>query len=250
MAFDIKSILKDNWKLIASIFGLIIVVIMMSMDVNQPDVDTVTPGLNGNAGNNGGEPNIPVEVAPGKARPVNNGNADNYSTPPEMKLEEGLDYYAEVITSKGRITIDLFEEMAPNNVNNIIFLANEEFYNGSSFHRIMKDYIIQGGDPLGTGNGGPGYYIDDEINAEFEVTPFTVLMANADRDLNGSQFFITTRNITEKNIEQYIQGRYTVIGEVTNGFNVVDNIELGRVDSERMPIEPVIIEEMIIRSVQ
>lgn len=139
-----------------------------------------------------------------------------YSAPPKMNLEPGKDYSALLKTSKGDIKIDLFEKEAPIAVNNFVFLANEGFYNGTKFHRIIKGFMIQGGDPLGNGTGGPGYKFDDEPITR-EYVSGTIAMANRGPNTNGSQFFIMHGN-------GGLEKKYVIFGKVSEGFDVVDKI--------------------------
>lgn len=145
-----------------------------------------------------------------------------WDSPPEMAIDVSKTYQASIETSKGTIEIDLYPEHAPKTVNNFVFLAREGFYNGISFHRVISDFMIQGGDPTGTGMGGPGYKFGDE----FDGNPLThekgvISMANAGPNTNGSQFFIT------HGPQPHLNGNHTVFGKVTGGQDVVDAIQQG-----------------------
>jgi len=166
-------------------------------------------------------------------------SADGY-TKPENVLEEGVDYGALIRTSAGEIEVDLFENETPLTVNSFLFLTKENFFDGLIFHRVVPDFVIQGGDPLGTGTGGPGYQIPDEIT-DRKYEPYTLGMANSGPDTNGSQFFITSGNISEGSI-QALNGNYTIFGKVTKGFAVVDSIERVQTDANERPVNPVTIE--------
>jgi len=161
---------------------------------------------------------------------------------PEQVLQEGVNYGAVIKTSMGDIEIDLFENEAPVTVNSFLFLTKEKFYDGLTFHRIVKDFVIQGGDPDGVGTGGPGYQIPDEIT-DREYKAYTLGMANAGPNTNGSQFFITTGGISPQSIEA-LNGGYTIFGEVTRGFAVVDSIERVETDANDKPLNPVVIESI------
>ena len=138
-------------------------------------------------------------------------------------LEEGVDYHALLETSQGDIIIDLFEERAPETVNNFVFLALHNYYDGVPFHRVLEDFMAQTGDPTGTGRGGPGYTFADEIHPDLDHDSRGVVsMANAGPDTNGSQFFITLV------ATPWLDGRHAVFGEVVEGDEVLD--ELQRVD--------------------
>ncbi|HEX7004640.1 MAG TPA: peptidylprolyl isomerase [Trueperaceae bacterium] len=138
-------------------------------------------------------------------------------------LEEGVDYHALLDTSKGEMIIDLFEERAPETVNNFVFLALHNYYDGVPFHRVLEDFMAQTGDPSGTGRGGPGYTFPDEIHPELDHDSRGIVsMANAGPDTNGSQFFITLV------ATPWLDGRHAVFGKVIEGDEVLD--ELQRVD--------------------
>lgn len=139
----------------------------------------------------------------------------------EQVLETGVDYRAILCTGAGPIYVDLLEEFAPITVNNFVFLAEQGYYNNTMFHRVIADFMVQGGDPLGTGTGGPGYQFEDEFVGflHFDV-PGWLAMANAGPGTNGSQFFITTVPTPHLNY------RHTIFGEVLEGQDSVANIEL------------------------
>jgi cyclophilin family peptidyl-prolyl cis-trans isomerase len=172
---------------------------------------------------------------------VQNNTSKTYSQP-ENVLEEGIDYGAVIKTSMGDIEVDLFENETPTTVNSFLFLTKEKFYDGLTFHRVVKDFVIQGGDPDGTGTGGPGYQIPDEIT-ERKYKTYTLGMANAGPNTNGSQFFITTGSIPAESIGA-LNGNYTIFGEVTKGFAIVDSIERVETDSTDKPINPVVIDSI------
>ncbi len=149
-------------------------------------------------------------------------NKLKWDSPPEMQIDTSKTYMAKIETSKGIIELELYSEHAPKTVNNFVFLAREGFYDGISFHRVIGDFMIQGGDPTGTGGGGPGYSFEDEV----EENPLThekgvISMANAGPNTNGSQFFIT------HSPQPHLNGKHTVFGKVMTGQNVVDSIRQG-----------------------
>ncbi|MCY3022701.1 MAG: peptidylprolyl isomerase [Planctomycetota bacterium] len=124
-------------------------------------------------------------------------------------------------TTAGEIVLELFEDAAPNTIANFISLAEKGFYNNRSFHRIIKDFMIQGGCPLGNGTGGPGYKFADECKGNpHRIERYTLCMANAGPNTNGSQFFI----VTKKDGCSWLDGKHTVFGKVTKGFDVVDKL--------------------------
>jgi len=156
-----------------------------------------------------------------------------YNNPPEMQLEEGVDYKALMKTSKGDILLDLFEEESPITVNNFIFLAKDGFFDGVIFHRVIPDFMIQGGDPLGNGTGGPGYKFEDEFN-ETPLVRGSFAMANAGPNTNGSQFFIVTKDATP-----WLDGVHTNFGVVTGGMDVIDEIENAPTGRGDKPVEDI-----------
>jgi cyclophilin family peptidyl-prolyl cis-trans isomerase len=139
-------------------------------------------------------------------------------------------------TSEGTIELELFPEDAPKTVGNFTKLAGDGFYDGVIFHRVIPDFMIQGGDPTGTGSGGPGYTFEDEFN-DHRVIKGALAMANAGPNTNGSQFFIVT---TES--APWLDGKHTVFGRVTEGMEVVDTISEVPRDSRDKPREDVVIE--------
>ena len=139
-----------------------------------------------------------------------------------MQVETNRTYKAVIETGKGSIEIELFPEHAPKTVNNFVFLARDGFYDDVTFHRVIADFMIQGGDPTGSGRGGPGYRFEDE----FAGNPLrhergVISMANAGPGTNGSQFFIT------HGPQPHLDGRHTVFGKVSKGLDVVDAIQQG-----------------------
>jgi peptidyl-prolyl cis-trans isomerase B (cyclophilin B) len=141
-------------------------------------------------------------------------------------------------TNHGPVEVELFDDDAPKTVENFRKLAGDGFYDGLAFHRVIKDFMIQGGCPLGTGTGGPGYTFEDEIN-DHKVVRGALAMANAGPNTNGSQFFIVTTSEAP-----WLDGKHTVFGEVKNGMDAVDKIEGVATDARDMPQEPVVIERV------
>jgi cyclophilin family peptidyl-prolyl cis-trans isomerase len=141
-------------------------------------------------------------------------------------------------TSEGPIVFDLFDEDAPKTVENFRKLASEGFYDGLAFHRVIKDFMIQGGCPQGTGTGGPGYTFEDEINPH-KVVRGALAMANAGPDTNGSQFFIVTADACP-----WLDAKHTVFGQVSDGMDVVDKLEAAPTDSGDRPSEAIGIESI------
>jgi cyclophilin family peptidyl-prolyl cis-trans isomerase len=141
-------------------------------------------------------------------------------------------------TSEGAIELELYPNEAPKTVENFRKLARDGFYEGVIFHRVIPDFMIQGGDPTGTGTGGPGYEFEDEFN-EHRVVRGALAMANAGPNTNGSQFFIVTAEATP-----WLDGKHTVFGKVTSGMDVVDRICQAERDENDRPASPVAIERV------
>jgi peptidylprolyl isomerase len=175
-----------------------------------------------------------------------NVKAKQYSSLPQMEILQNKKYQANIITTKGPIKIDLFAQDTPVTVNNFVFLAKEGFYDGTIFHRVIKDFMIQGGDPNGDGTGGPGYTFEDEkITKDYKRG--IVAMANRGPNTNGSQFFIMHKDYN-------LPKQYVIFGQVIDGIDTVDKIaEASVVDnglgekskpSEEIRIEKIEIEEI------
>jgi cyclophilin family peptidyl-prolyl cis-trans isomerase len=145
-------------------------------------------------------------------------------------------------TNHGAISLELFPDDAPKTVENFVTLARKGFYDGVFFHRVIPDFMIQGGDPTGTGSGGPGYQFEDEIN-EQRVVRSALAMANAGPNTNGSQFFIVTADACP-----WLDGKHTVFGRVTDGMDVVDRISGLPRDANDRPREAVTIERVEVGS--
>ena len=149
-----------------------------------------------------------------------------YSNPPASTIDVSKAYTATFDTSRGTIVCELFAKDAPATVNNFVFLAKEKFYDGTSFHRVINDFMVQGGDPTGTGRGGPGYKFGDEVDIKKNPHKHqvgTLSMANAGPGTNGSQFFITHV------ATDWLDGKHTIFGQVTTGQDVVNKIKQGDV---------------------
>ena len=145
---------------------------------------------------------------------------------------------ATIETSQGTIELELFADDAPETVANFTRLAGEGYYDGLIFHRVIPDFMIQGGCPQGTGRGGPGYTFEDEIN-EHRIVRGTLAMANAGPNTNGSQFFIVTAEATP-----WLDGKHTAFGQVTSGMDVVDAIESVETDRSDRPVDDVRMESV------
>lgn len=148
--------------------------------------------------------------------------SQQWNQPPAMQIDPKRRYTATIEITRGTIVLELYPEYAPKTVNNFVFLANEGYYDGVSFHRVINDFMIQGGDPTGTGRGGPGYKFEDELKGNpLKHDTGVIAMANAGPNTNGSQFFIT------HSPQPHLNGKHTVFGKVTQGQDVVDRVRQG-----------------------
>lgn len=142
-----------------------------------------------------------------------------WSNPPKMEIDLKKSYSAVLKTDKGDITVQLFADKAPQTVNNFVFLARQGYYNGTTFHRVIANFMAQGGDPTGTGSGGPGYQFSDEFDPSLRHNkPGVLSMANAGPNTNGSQFFITHVPTP------WLDNKHSIFGQVTNGMDVLHSI--------------------------
>ena len=155
----------------------------------------------------------PSEPAP-RLKPM------SYSAPPQMTIDISKQYTATIETGKGNIVLELFASDVPVTVNNFVFLARDGFYDGTTFHRVIPDFMAQGGDPTGTGTGGPGYKFADEFTEHTHVLG-ALSMANAGPNTNGSQFFITYTP------QHHLDGKHSVFGQLVDGMDVLKTIENG-----------------------
>ena len=164
-----------------------------------------------------------------------------WKNPPAMTIDPKKKYSATLSTDKGDIVLDLFADKAPITVNNFVFLAREGFYDGTIFHRVIADFMVQGGDPTGTGSGGPGYRFADEFHPSLKHNkPGIFSMANAGPGTNGSQFFITHVPTP------WLDGKHTIFGQVASGMDVLFSIQPrdpGRVGAPAVKLNKVTIQE-------
>lgn len=193
----------------------------------------------------GSKERLDIEYTGAKAQPTlspsqsSEGNATGTSTTmkqPKTIIDPKEVYSAKITTSKGVFTIELKQGETPKTVNNFVYLANKGFYNNTIFHRVLKGFMIQGGDPTGTGMGGPGYKFEDE-KFSGSYAPGTVAMANSGPNTNGSQFFIMHG-------EQELPPNYTIFGHVAEGMDVIDTIAsaevtYGNSGEQSTPVDPV-----------
>jgi cyclophilin family peptidyl-prolyl cis-trans isomerase len=180
---------------------------------------------------------------PSAAAPAEQKTAKTYDKPPEMKIDPNKNYTATIDTSKGKIVVTLFAKDAPKTVNSFVFLAKEKFYDGLIFHRVIPGFMIQGGDPTGSGSGGPGYEIENENKeSSHGFGPGTLAMANAGPDTNGSQFFI----VDGPDAAHLTADRYTIFGEVKDGQKVVNEIAKAPRDDHDRPNDAITIKTITI----
>jgi len=145
-----------------------------------------------------------------------------WAQPPAMEIDPKKKYTATISTNRGDIVVELAPQYAPKTVNNFVFLARQGYYDGIAFHRVISNFMVQGGDPTGTGRGGPGYKFEDETKGNpLKHTTGVLSMANAGPGTNGSQFFIT------HSPQPHLDGKHTVFGTVVQGQDVVDSIRQG-----------------------
>jgi cyclophilin family peptidyl-prolyl cis-trans isomerase len=165
------------------------------------------------------DPAVLAKVQCNDTKPPDNPNRPTFKEPPPMTIDAAKKYTATMETSCGKIEIDLDPKAAPKTVNSFVFLAKQKFFDGLTFHRVVKDFVIQGGDPQGTGSGGPGYEFEDELpQAGYKIG--SLAMANSGANTNGSQFFIITGNEGAQ-----LPSKYNLFGQVTSGVEVAQKLE-------------------------
>jgi cyclophilin family peptidyl-prolyl cis-trans isomerase len=162
-----------------------------------------------------------------------------YESAPDLAIDPSRSYTATLDTSHGEIVIEFDTSRSPLTVNNFVFLARDGFYDGVIFHRVIENFMIQGGDPTGTGSGGPGYKFRDETEGPGEYSRGTVAMANAGPNTNGSQFFIVHKDTG-------LPHSYTIFGKVTSGMDAVDAIASTETDRSDRPQSDVVISQVTI----
>ena len=163
----------------------------------------------------------------------------SFGAPPELTIDTAGQYTATIRTNLGDVVVSLFADTAPNTVNNFVFLANEGYYDGVIFHRVIPGFVAQAGDPTGTGRGGPGYTFADELNDPRPYTRGILAMANAGPNTNGSQFFIVHEDVG-------LPYAYTIFGEVISGIDVVDAIAATPTGPGDRPTTDIVIESITV----
>ena len=156
----------------------------------------------------------------GQAPPESAPKPKTYSAPPPMVIDTSKQYIATIETAKGNLVLELFASDVPVTVNNFVFLARDGFFDGTTFHRVIPDFVVQGGDPTGTGTGNPGYTFADEFTEHTHVAG-ALSMANSGPNTNGSQFFITSTP------QPQLDGKHSVFGQLIEGMDVLKKIEQG-----------------------
>ena len=160
----------------------------------------------------------------------------SYSGPPQMAIDPKNKYTATIRTSEGDMTAELFADEAPQTVNNFVFLARDGFYDGVIFHRVIPGFMVQGGDPTGTGRGGPGYkFADEPVKRRYDRG--ILAMANAGPNTNGSQFFVMHANYG-------LPPNYTIFGQLTGGHDVLDKIAAAQTGAQDRPAQPTTIQSV------
>lgn len=192
-----------TWWMIGGAIAIVVLLVIVLVVVLKPG------GGDGAASTN---PDMPADPA------ERNGM---YTEPPPMTIDPAKQYIATIETEKGDIVVELFADKAPNTVNNFVFLAREGFYDNTTFHRVIADFMAQAGDPTGTGMGGPGYQFADEFDPDLTHDgPGVLSMANSGPNTNGSQFFITFVETP------WLDGMHTVFGKVIEGLDVLFSLDL------------------------
>jgi len=214
-------------------------VLLSACGTKYADKGSALSGQQGAAGGASQAPSGQQAQTPAQQQPE---AKKSWSAPPEMKIDVNKTYEATITTTKGTIKIDLFAKDAPKTVNNFVFLAKEGFYNDIIFHRVISTFMIQTGDPTGTGRGGPGYKFEDELKSPHKYEPGIVAMANAGPNTNGSQFFICSG---EDSIGLNRTPNYSIFGKVTEGMDVVQKIATSPVNGES-PKEKIAIQSVAI----
>jgi cyclophilin family peptidyl-prolyl cis-trans isomerase len=205
---------------------------------------------NGAGGGTGQTSTAPATAAPATqeahpraraAGPRSGVPAKQYSALPPMTLDPNKQYTATIQTNQGSIAVELFPKEAPQTVNSFVFLAREGFYDGLIFHRVIKGFMIQGGDPTGTGMGGPGYRVPAEFNAHKHARGVLSMARSSDPNSAGSQFFIVHQDAA------HLDGQYTAFGQVVSGIETVDKIASVPTGRNDLPIDAVVIESITIQ---
>ncbi len=244
-------------KILMLLFGVAVIFVLSGCggskedNSNQTQTDA-TQDQKQDAGYIDGMLNVKKQAEKNINNAVNQENNKINETMDETNNDYAKKYNAaEIETNLGKIKVKLYKSDSPITVNNFLKLADQKFYDGTKFHRVIKDFMIQGGDPNSKtgdpstwGTGGPGYSFKDEFNSR-KLVRGSLAMANSGPNTNGSQFFIVTAEATD-----WLDGKHTNFGEVISGIDVVDKIETAKIGAQDRPLENVVIESIILLNMQ
>jgi cyclophilin family peptidyl-prolyl cis-trans isomerase len=232
--------------IIASVLVLSLTIGLVLILTNRPAKTAASPSAHPSA-TQPASPTPTVQASPGSncgytAKATENSGTKGPQPLPKFTIDVNKTYTATVVTSEGTFVVDLNAKAAPCTVNSFVHLADNHFYDGLIFHRIIKDFVIQGGDPTGTGSGGPGYTFNDELNNGLKYELGSLAMANSGANTNGSQWFVVTGPQGES-----LPNNYSIFGKVTSGMDVVQKIGAVKTDSSDKPVTPVTIKKVTIK---
>ncbi|MEW6473905.1 MAG: peptidylprolyl isomerase [Actinomycetota bacterium] len=237
---------KQSTIRFAVLFGLAVVLAVLAAALFSGDDDKETTAADQTTSTTSGETTTTTAnpalaaIQCNDTKPSNEPTKERWSSPPPMEIDPAKKYTATIDTSCGKITIDLDAKGAPKTVNNFVFLAKKKFYDGLTFHRVVKDFVIQGGDPEGTGSGGPGYQFEDELPRDGYKLG-SLAMANSGPNTNGSQWFIVTGQEGTQ-----LPNNYSRFGMVTGGLDVAQKLE-SFADPQQKPTRPLYIFSITIK---
>lgn len=228
--------MKDNFLKILPIIGIVFVVILGIFLTKPKENNSQLKQVLNNQSN----PSAPMQPTNNSSNNFSEGNKmeKTQMSLPTQVIDPTKNYFANIETSMGKIKIKLYAKEAPLTVNNFVYLSQNKFYDDLIFHRVIKDFMIQGGDPVGNGTGGPGYRFGDE-NSGKPIVKGSLAMANAGPNTNGSQFFIVTAQATP-----WLDGKHTNFGEVVEGMDVVEKISIVKTGQNDKPIENIVIKKV------
>jgi cyclophilin family peptidyl-prolyl cis-trans isomerase len=244
--FDLSNLVRGRWAVLVVICGLFLASCGTSNEGSNSTVETPTASSNTDADITSG-----CWTAADRGTPIQEGTDSDvaiqqWTKAPEMVIDTNKTYRATLETSAGNVEVEFFPKEAPATVNNFVCLARAGFYDETPFHRIVQGFVVQGGDPTGTGTGGPGYkFADEPISADRNYTKGTLAMANSGQNTNGSQFFICTADLTGK-----LGKNYNLFGQVVGGMDIVEKLDQTptqvRNGEKSSPIDPVTLNKVSI----
>ena len=225
-------------KFLLAIFSIMITLVACVLETPEPEVVPTSDPVSVSETAAASDPGTASGSGPVKQYVIINGSRiPQYEEVPPITIDPTARYTALIKTNIGNMDIELFPGQAPITVNNFIFLANDSFYDGIIFHRVIPSFMIQSGDPTGTGTGGPGYQFQDEFVSDLTFDqPGRLAMANSGPGTNGSQFFITTVPTP------HLNGAHTIFGQVTLGQDVADAISLANTGAQNRPTTSIVIQ--------